>query len=187
MAEAVFVDQVDAEVFGFPEAVFKADGGEGLQLVGPGQDVHRLDQQDDAGHAFGIEELFEESRHLVFGLSFDLQAEPGLFEEGFKPDVLGEIEEGAAPEVLGEMGDADIDGLLAALIEVGIVEAPVMGEVGANQDDITGFEPFHVVAHELGAAALLEVDQLHFGMEMPFVVDVWYEIAPDAEGVAGFL
>src|SRR6267142_938533 len=34
MTEAVFIDKVDADVFGFTKAVFEADGGQRMHLVG---------------------------------------------------------------------------------------------------------------------------------------------------------
>jgi hypothetical protein len=71
-------------------------------------------------------------------------------------------------------------------IDVGhLIETPIMGKVSTHQNNIAGFEPLDVVAHELGAPPLLEVNELHFGVKMPFIVDIRYEIAPNAERVSG--
>jgi hypothetical protein len=42
-----------------------------------------------------------------------------------------------------------------------------------------------MVADELGAAALVENDQLHFGMIVPAVVDEWVPVFPYAKGMGG--
>ena len=76
-----------------------------------------------------------------------------------------------------------MDGLRFGLVEADVVIPPVMGEVGADQDDITGLETFDVVADELGPAALMEKDQFHFDMVVPAVIDEWVPVFPHAEGV----
>ncbi|WP_431209366.1 hypothetical protein ACQ86N_24700 [Puia sp. P3] len=55
-----------------------------------------------------------------------------------------------------------------------VVEAPVVGEVGADQDDVAGHESFHAIADELASSSFFEVYQFHFGVKVPAVVDVRY-------------
>ena len=73
------------------------------------------------------------------------------------------------------------------VFKIQVVESPVMGKVGSDKHDVAGLEAFHIVTDELGAATFFEMDEFHFGVEMPFVVDIRYEIASNTEGVIGLL
>ena len=75
----------------------------------------------------------------------------------------------------------------AGSFEMEIVIAPVMRQIGADEDDIAGVEAFDMIAHELGAAALVKNDQLHFGMIMPAVINEWVPVFPDTERLSGSL
>jgi hypothetical protein len=121
MAVAVFIDMVDAEMFGIGGALVEADRGEGLQLGGSSQDMQGLHQEDDAGHAFGVEELFEEWRHFLVCGAPDLQTPAGIFEKGLESDIFRKIEEGTPPEIRREVDDMDIysGGLGAAGTNIG--------------------------------------------------------------------
>ena len=66
---------------------------------------------------------------------------------------------------------------------ISIVITPVMGEVGTYQDDISCLKPLDMIANKLGPAPLVEIDQLHFCMIMPAVVDEGVPVFPDTEGV----
>ncbi len=67
--------------------------------------------------------------------------------------------------------------------KIGLVIAPVMGQIGADQDDVPGLETLDMIAHELGSATLVEIDQLHFRVIMPAVIDKGIPVFPDAEGM----
>jgi len=68
-----------------------------------------------------------------------------------------------------------------------IVISPVMGQIGTDEDDVSGLKAFDIIADELCTAAFMEKDQLHFGMIMPAVVDVWVPVFPDTERLSGSL
>lgn len=65
--------------------------------------------------------------------------------------------------------------------EIGIVIAPVMRQIGTYQYNITGMESLDMIAYELCAAAMMKIDQLHFCMVMPAVIDKRIPVFPDAE------
>jgi len=52
-----------------------------------------------------------------------------------------------------------------------------------DEDDIAGLETFDMVAYKLRTTALVENDQLHFGMIMPAVVYERIPVLAYAEGV----
>jgi hypothetical protein len=58
-----------------------------------------------------------------------------------------------------------------------------MGQIGANQDDVAGAKAFDVIAYELRAATLMEIDEFDLGVIMPAIVDIRIPVFPDAEGV----
>lgn len=164
MPQAIVIDAIDAFVAGAGETVAEAHRGKGMELVRFGQDVHGFHQEDHARHAFRVQQAFEEVSDLTVGFTFYLEAPSCLIDEGFEPDIFGEVEKGAAPAVFCEMGDEDI--------YRSFVEAPIMGQVGTHQYNITGSEPADIVAHELGAMPLSEMKQFYLRMKMPLVVDV---------------
>src|ERR1700754_3028520 len=79
----------------------------------------------------------------------------------------------------------NVGALFVIFFEPGIVETPVMREIGTHQYNIPGIEPLHIVAHELGASSLFKMDQFHFGVEMPAGIDVRYEIPSYAKRMSG--
>lgn len=177
MAQAIIIDAIDAFVAGAGEAVAKAHGGEGIKLVRFGKDMHGFHQEDHAGHAFRIQQGFEQAGDLAFGFAFYLETPSGPVDEGLEADVFGKVEKRAAPAVFGEMGDKNIDR--------SFVETPIMGQVGTHQYNIAGSKPADIVAHELGAVPLLEMKQFYLRVKMPFVVDIWREITTNAKRVSG--
>ena len=64
-----------------------------------------------------------------------------------------------------------------------VVVPPVVREVGADEDDITGLKPFDMIAYELRTAALMEKDQLQFGVVVPAIIDERVPVFPYAEGL----
>src|SRR5579863_2213488 len=83
------------------------------------------------------------------------------------------------------MNDGGMDGQWFGLVEADVVVTPVMGEVRADEDDITGLKTFDVVADELSTAALMKEDQFHFDMVVPAVIDERVPVFPYAERVGG--
>src|SRR5579863_3648718 len=81
------------------------------------------------------------------------------------------------------MNNGGMDGLRFSLVEEDFIITPVMREVGADKDDIAGLKAFDVVADELGPAAVMKEDQLHFDMVVPAVIDERVPVFPHAEGV----
>jgi hypothetical protein len=62
-----------------------------------------------------------------------------------------------------------------------------MRQIGSHQNYIAGVKTFDMIAHELGAAAPVKIDQLHFRMIMPAVVYERIPVLPDTEGMRGRL
>ncbi len=164
MAQAIIIDAIYAFVAGAGETVAKPHGGEGIKLVRFGEDMHRFHQEDHAGHAFRVQQAFEQAGDLAFGFPIYLETPSGLIDKGLEPDVFGKIEKRAAPAVFGEMDDKNI--------HRPFVETPIMGQVGTHQYNIAGSKPADTVAHELGATPLPEMKEFYLRMKMPFIVDV---------------
>jgi len=91
------------------------------------------------------------------------------------------MEKGFAPEILGKMDDGGVDGLIFFRSKMNVVITPVVGEIGADQDDVARMKAFDMITYELCAAAFVEKYQFHFGMIMPTVVNEWVSVFPDAE------
>jgi hypothetical protein len=84
------------------------------------------------------------------------------------------------------MGHPNISHYGRIFLEVSIVESPVMGEVGADKDYVAGFKLFDTIANELSAFAFLKMDQFDFGVIMPAVIDIWYQVLAYTEGIKRF-
>jgi hypothetical protein len=88
-------------------------------------------------------------------------------------------------KVLAEMSDAYIGCNVRVFLKIGVVKSPVVGEIGAYQHYVTGFEPAHAVTYELSALPFFKMYQFQLCMKMPVVVDIWNEIPSYAERVPG--
>ena len=82
MTETIVIDAIDPFVAGTGETVAEGHGGEGVELVRFGEDVHRFHQEDHAGHAFRVQQAFKKTGDLAFGFPFYLETPPGLIDKG---------------------------------------------------------------------------------------------------------
>jgi len=181
MAESVVIDGIDPVIFRFGKIGPESDGRKELQAVRAGEGGQAFDQGDDPADSLGVADLFHLRGDLHFLAPVDEQSAPGFFQQAADRLCLRQVEEDIAPKILGEMDDGRVYRMVAALLEMAIVVAPVMRKVRAYQDDIAGMKAFDVIADELGAAALVKEDQLHFGMIMPAVIDKGIPVFPDAK------
>src|ERR1700722_13415920 len=76
-------------------------------------------------------------------------------------------------------------GPIAVAAEIHVVVAPIMREIAAHKNDVTGLEPLDVIADELRAVALVEDNELHFRVVVPAVIDKRVPVLPYAEGMGG--
>src|ERR1700722_4432828 len=76
-------------------------------------------------------------------------------------------------------------GPIAVAAEIHVVVAPIMREIAAHKNDVTGLEPLDVIADELRAVALGEDNELHFRVVVPAVIDKRVPVLPYAEGMGG--
>ena len=181
MTEGIVVDGVDPVVLRFGEIGAETYGREELQMRRGGEGRETFDEGDNAAHPFGGLDMPKELRHPFFLARAHENTPAGFFQQVADGFCLGQIEKGIAPEIFGEMDHGRVNGPAAVLIEIDVVVSPVVRQVAAYEDDVAGLEAFDMVAHELGAAALVEDDELHLDMIVPAVVDEWIPVFPHAE------
>jgi hypothetical protein len=58
-----------------------------------------------------------------------------------------------------------------------------MGKVGAEQDQITVIERFHIIPYQPHATSPSNQCQLRLRMEMPMVIQIWTDVLPNAERI----
>lgn len=179
--KGIVIDRIDAIALEFRKIVTEPDGGKKGQPVRSCKGRQTFDQGDDPFHSLRTPDLFYAIRYLRSLLFRDQYASPGLIQEGADGFGLGKIQEGIAPEIFRKMDDGGMHLFFA--LEPGFVISPVMGEVGSDQDDIAGMEALDMIPYELGAPALVEIDQFQLRMIMPAVVDKGVPVFPDAERV----
>jgi hypothetical protein len=80
----------------------------------------------------------------------------------------------------------DISRYLRIFIEIGIVETPVMRQVGADQHHVACFKMFDTVADELCALTFFKMDQFDFGVIMPAIINIRHKVAPYTKRMLGF-
>src|SRR6185437_8905467 len=183
MTEGVVVDRIDAVVLLFGKIGAETDGRQQTQTWGGGECGKALDQGDDTIDAFGRADVADQRRDLLLFFGADQDAPPRFFEQAADRFGLGEVEKGVAPEILGEMNDGRVHGSRGILAEMYVIVSPVMGEIATYQDDVAGLETFDVIADELGAAALVENDDLILSMGRPPVVDERVPVFAHAKGM----
>lgn len=184
VSESIFVDSIDPVVLRLGESGLEADGRQHLQMSGLCKGGQAFYQCDDAVYAVYRPDLFDHSGDVFFIPAIDKNTPAGLFQQVADRLRLRQIQEGVSPEILCKVDHGRMDGQ-AAFLEVSVVISPVMGEIGAHQDNIAGMKTLDMIAYELGTAALVEADQFHFGMIMPSIVDKRVPVLPDAKGMGG--
>ena len=185
MAKGEIVDGVDAVILSFGEIGAKAYRRQQLQPVGGSEGRQAFDEGDDAADAFrGVDVVDEPGDAFIFSCA-DEDAAPGFFEEASDGFGLRQVEEGVAPKILGKVNDGGMHGPIAVTAEIYVIVAPIMWEVAAHKNDITGLEPLDVIADELRAVALVEDNELHFRVVVPAVIDKRVPVLPYAEGMGG--
>src|SRR5580704_13079084 len=122
---------------------------------------------------------------MLFLAGMDQEAVTGPFKETTDLPRLRQIEKAITPEVLRKMNDGGMHRLVIFYSKMHVVITPVMRQVRADQDDVTGMKALDMVADELGAAAPVEDDQLRFGVIVPAVIDKGIPVVPDAERMRG--
>jgi hypothetical protein len=145
-----------------------------------------LQQQQQAWKAIRIEHFLQEAGYFFPGVPFHLKPSFGAVEDS--PDLhrLRELQECITAKILAELSHTDIGLYTPGYFETGVVEAPVMRQVGAYEDHITRAKPAHIVSDELHTLSFLDVYQFDLGVEMPAIVHAGNEIPADAERLSRF-
>ena len=128
----------------------EAGRGDLLELVGAGREFEEFDQQRQASEPVGLGHLVQEHGGLLARGAAELQAQAGAFEQaadGGDGGMLGPL---FAEEIRAELHQDPFDAGLAALAVV----TEVVGQVGAEEQDLPHLERRHLVADPaFGAAA----------------------------------
>lgn len=159
----------------------ETDGREELQGVGCCKSGEAFYQANDPSHAFGIADLFYQGGNVIVFPVIDQDAPAGFIQEGTDGFAFGEQQEGVTQKILGEVDDGGMNCVVFVPLEKGVVIAPVVGQIGTEEDNVPGLEAFDMIANELGTAAMVEIDQFDFGVIMPAIVYKRLPVFPDTE------
>lgn len=146
--------------------------GEALSgaLGGVSDEVEQLEEEAEAFEGVGFGDLFDEGECFVGGGAGDAQAVCGEGAEMLEGVGFWKLPDGVAGF------EAELEGVAGGFFEA----APVVWDVGADEDDIERLERGDVIADEAGAAAALDDGEFHLWVVVPAVAD-----AGDAGGVGG--
>jgi len=159
----------------------ESDGREVLKRVGPCKSREAFYQGYGPSHTFGITNFFYQCGNLIIFPVINKNTPAGLIQQGADGFAFGKLQEGVAQKILREVDHCRMDCVVFIPFKIGIVIPPVMGQIGTEEYDIAGLEAFDMIADELGATAMVEVNQFDLGVVMPAIVYKRLPVFPDTE------
>ena len=160
VGDRVLVNMVDAVSVVLVVFVLVLRVGKHVDLLAMGQGFEYLHQGDDRVAVGLVKEFVQKRFHFIGPFSEYLHPKPGFHEQIVDRLVFGQPQEAFAKNILRKMDDSRLCIKLATPLEVLFVASPVMRKIWADQQQVAALKTADIIAHELRARALFDVNEL---------------------------